>query len=117
MAKSNPEDKLAIHIKALRLLEPEREYRFDTQRKWRIDFAWPTLKLAAEVEGGTRPWKKKNGKIVRGRHVTPEGFEKDCEKYNTLAARGWSVFRFTTAMVDDGRAIDALSKFIRASTY
>jgi hypothetical protein len=71
------------------------EYRFDIDRKWRFDFAWPDLFIAAEVEGGT--WQI-------SRHTTPKGFEKDCEKYNTAAKLGWRVFRFTGDMVRDGRA-------------
>ncbi len=75
-----------------------REFKFARKlgRKWRFDFAWPERMVAAEVEGGT--W-------VQGRHVRPQGFEKDCEKYNAAAVLGWRVVRFTAAMVRDGRAV------------
>lgn len=66
-------------------LRPKREYQFHPQRRWRFDFAWPSLKVAAEVEGGI---------YVRGRHVTPKGFIADCEKYNAAAERGWRVLRY-----------------------
>ena len=33
---------------------PQREYRFDDVRKWRFDFAWPSLMFAVEVEGRER---------------------------------------------------------------
>lgn len=64
---------------------PECEYRFHPERKWRLDFAWPSYKLAVEIEGGV--W-------VRGRHVRGIGFVKDMEKYNELAILGWCLLRF-----------------------
>lgn len=60
---------------------PEREYRFLTTRRWRFDFAWPTLRIAVEIEG-------------RGRHQTVVGFRNDCEKYNAALRLGWRVLRF-----------------------
>lgn len=80
-----------------------REWRFHPIRLWRFDFAYPHLKLAIEVEGGT--W---NG----GRHVRPQAFEDDCVKYSTAAALGWYVVRFTGAMVKDGRAIALIEKLL-----
>ena len=52
-----------------------------------------------EVEGGTWSW---------GRHVRPDGFERDAEKYNAAALAGWRVLRFTGKMVEDGRALATL---------
>lgn len=100
---SELEDTLCWHIKASRLPEPVQEYRFHPVRRWRFDFAWPDLMVAAEVEGGT--W-------ARGRHTRGAGFEADCEKYNTAASLGWRVLRFTGAMVEDGRALAALEEMI-----
>jgi hypothetical protein len=68
------------------------EYRFTTMRKYRFDRAWPEQRVAVELEGGV--WSN-------GRHVRPEGFEKDCAKYNTATALGWRVFRYTTKMLND----------------
>jgi very-short-patch-repair endonuclease len=58
-----------------------REYQFHPTRRWRFDFASPSLMVAVEIEG-------------RGRHQTIAGVRADCEKYNTAAALGWRVFRF-----------------------
>jgi very-short-patch-repair endonuclease len=80
---------------------PDREYRFHPVRKWRFDYAWPKRKIALEVEGGT---------YCRGRHVRPQGYERDCEKYNAAALLGWTVLRATTAMVNDGRALALLEE-------
>lgn len=67
------------------------EHRFAPPRRWRFDFAWPSVSVAVECEGGV--WS-------RGRHVRGAGFEADCEKYNAATARGWSVFRVTAKMLD-----------------
>lgn len=77
------------------------EYRFDPSRLWRLDFAWPELKVGIEVEGGS--W-------TGGRHVRGQGFEADCDKYNEAAIRGWLVLRVTTAMVADGRAVTLVGR-------
>lgn len=84
-------------IRILKLPEPEREYRFEEhmgpkgrKASYRFDFAWPTLMLAAECEGGQ--W-------TRGRHTRGAGFESDCRKYSTAGLLGWTVLRFTSGMV------------------
>lgn len=94
------EDRLAARIRAEGLPAPLREHRF-CHRRWRFDFAWPDRMLALEVEGGT---------YSRGRHTRPEGFERDCEKYNAAALAGWRVLRVTGRMVRDGRALVLLRR-------
>jgi very-short-patch-repair endonuclease len=80
----------------------EREFRFAPPRRWRFDFAWakPGVPgdwgpLAVEVEGGA----------FTGGHRRGSRADLDCEKANTAALMGWTVLRFTPAMVDDGRAL------------
>jgi hypothetical protein len=80
---------------------PDREVVFHDGRRWRFDFAWIQQRVAVELDGGTR-----NG----GRHVRAAGFEGDCEKLNEAAMGGWTVLRFTAAMVDDGRALAAVER-------
>lgn len=63
-----------------------KEYRFYKARRWRFDYAFPLYKIAVEVEGGV--W-------TRGRHVRPQGFINDMQKYNTATLLGWRVFRTT----------------------
>lgn len=75
--------------------EPEREYRFRSDRRWKFDFAWPAQLVAVEVEGGV--WSG-------GRHVRPDGFERDVEKYNKAAFTGWHVFRCTAKILKDDPA-------------
>jgi very-short-patch-repair endonuclease len=100
---SHLEEILALHLRAAGLPSPEREVRFHPARLWRLDFAWPSHMLALEVEGGVHG---------RGRHVRPQGFEGDCEKYNEAALLGWTVLRVTGKMVRDGRALGLVERAI-----
>jgi hypothetical protein len=93
----------------------EREYRFHPIRRWRFDFARPstdravavddyngwmvhTPAIAIEVEGGS----------FSGGHRRGLRYEFDCEKHNAAMLLGWQVYRFTPAMVEDGRALKVI---------
>jgi len=102
-AKSKGEETLALHMKLSGMPEPEREYRFHNERKWRFDFAYPSLKTAIEIEGGTRG---------KSRHTQHSGFEKDAEKYNEAVILGWRLLRFTTDQVVNGIAIDTIKRLL-----
>lgn len=60
-----------------------REYRFHPTRKWRFDFAFPSQRLAVEVDGR--------------RHRTAAGQRSDSEKLNEATRRGWRVLRFVSS--------------------
>lgn len=75
---------------------PVKEFKFHPDRNWRFDFAWPEKKLAVELEGGI--WNK-------GRHMRPEGFIEDCNKYNAASLLGWKVLRFTERHIKSMQAI------------
>lgn len=78
------------------LPEPEREYRFHPTRKWRLDFAWPSLRWAVEVEGG----------IYRGGgHTHVKDLKRDMEKHNALAVMGWRCLRVHGDQVRSGEAV------------
>ncbi len=109
MTKSEVETLLAWQIKMLGLPEPKREFRFHDTRKWRFDFAFPDLKIAIEVEGGT--WMKKS------RHTSGAGFAKDCEKYNEAALLSWRVLRFPSEQVKSGEAIATIKRALEASGF
>lgn len=83
-----------------------KEYRFYKPRKWRFDYALPLYKIALEVEGGV--W-------TQGRHVRPQGFLSDMQKYNTAALLGWRVFRTTPDKLVTGDTILLLKSAISGS--
>jgi hypothetical protein len=104
-APSRWEELFKQHVAVMGLPEPLREYRFTAARRWRFDFAWPAVMVAAEIEGLAR---RDAGGLVMGRHLRPAGFAADVEKYNTAAIDGWLVLRFTPAMVQEGAAVRVL---------
>jgi len=75
---------------------PTREFKFHPKRRWRVDYAWPDLKLAVEIEGGA---------FVQGRHFRGVGAIKDMEKYNELVFMGYRLLRFTPDQVKKGDAV------------
>jgi len=83
-----------------RLPTPVREYQGIQGRRFRFDFAWPTLKLAAECEGGI--WMRRT---KAHSHSSPLGISRDVEKYNLATIQGWRVIRATSTQIRDGQAI------------
>lgn len=64
---------------------PTREHVFDSARKWRFDLAFPTQKLAIEVEGRY--------------HLRTAQHRKDCEKKNAALTAGWRILTFPASTV------------------
>jgi len=95
------EETLALALRANGITDYVREYQFDPKRQWKFDFAWPDHRLAVEIEGGT--------KFGKSRHSQGDGFEEDCRKYNAAAVLGWTVLRFSTAMVMSGEALGVIT--------
>lgn len=107
-AKSEPEERFALAWRVLGGPEPEREYQF-CERKWKFDFAWPTARVAVEIEGGIHEG------AGRGRHMRQTGFENDIEKYNFAAMNSWLVFRYTPSMIQP-KTLEALIGFVKTRT-
>lgn len=83
-------------------------YRFDLNRRWEFDFAWPDVHVAVEIEGGIWRGRGRGSPTAAnpgGAHSHPTKILRDIEKYNAAARAGWRVFRFTTDMVKNGEAI------------
>jgi very-short-patch-repair endonuclease len=85
---------------------PITEYRFAGQLRrpttgrpymFRFDFAWPEIKLAVEVDGGTSMVRRtKRGQLIAiGSHAQ----DSDYEKLNLAAELGWTVLRYTVKML------------------
>lgn len=106
-ARSHLEASFAQQLRAMNATAPVEEHQFAPPRKWAFDFAWPELFLAVEIEGGTHS---------RGRHVRPQGFQNDCEKYNEATRLGWRVLRYTAKDVKSGTAIDQTLNFLMQLT-
>ena len=99
VAKLQAETKLHLHG-----LPPYvTEYRFHPTRRWRFDYAWPEIKLAVEVHGGT---------YTNGRHTRGGGFTVDREKMNEAAICGWTVLEVTSAQVRSGQMRQWLDRII-----
>lgn len=118
---SQLEEELALHLRAVKLPRPEREFHFAAHhvgrgagirkrlaaaglRDWRFDFAWPRLRIAVECEGGA--WMKKGG------HTTGKGFADDLRKYDAAMRLYWNVYRCDQDMITSGRAIGTIKILI-----
>lgn len=91
-------------LKRSRLSMPETEYQFHDKRLWRFDYAWPSYKIAVEVEGGI--W-------TQGRHTRGKGVLGDMQKYNAAAVLGWRLLRCTPDQLDGLGMQEALRKVLR----
>lgn len=75
-------------IQRHQLPNPVREYQFHPVRKWRFDFAWPQIKVAVEIDGGTF-----GGVKMLGNHAIGKRYQQDCIKSNAAQLEGWVVLR------------------------
>ena len=85
----------------------EIDYRFDADREWTFDRAWPEVKIALEVDGGNRMARinQRTGQpFAVGRHTQSA----DYTKLNAATAQGWRVFRFTPEMIRSGEAFGTM---------
>lgn len=68
---------------------PESDYVFHPTRGWKLDWSWPELKIAVEVDGGQ--WQPYGGRHAR---------DEDRDKCNEAEAMGWHVFHFSTQQLE-----------------
>lgn len=101
--KSKLEQAFLSGIRQAGLPEPEREFRFNPERRWRVDFAWPEQRLFAEIEGGIF---KRGG----GGHSHPVGIMRDIEKGNAITLAGYRLLRFTDKEIKSGQAFELVRK-------
>lgn len=99
-----PELQLVSALQAANVKGGVAEHKFHPLRRWRFDRAWPERQVAVEIEGGV--W-------TRGRHVRPQGFINDCEKYNAAALRGWLVLRLVPRAGWLDEAIEYIKQALR----
>ena len=75
----NYQEKFLKYCEHYKLPVPEFEWRF-CSRKWRIDIAFVSQKIAIEVQGGI--W-------INGRHNRGKALKNEWKKLNTMAVLGW----------------------------
>jgi very-short-patch-repair endonuclease len=91
-------------------LRPETQYRFHAERKWRLDFAFPDVRVAVELDGGI--FAAENGGAV-GKHSRGAGRCKDMEKRNAAAELGWIVLNYGPPHVRSGEAALQIERLVR----
>ena len=96
MKKSALEARFEAWVLPLLDAQPEQQHRFHPTRRWRFDYAFPSVKLAVEVDGGQ--WSPRGG-----RHNT----DGDRAKLNAAAVLGWRILRYSGAMLNDPAAVAA----------
>lgn len=91
-------------LRAAGLPEPVRQLLFDPARRFVFDFAWPSRKLAVEVQGGL--W-------VTGGHGGGNRALNDYRKHNAAVRLGWRVLYVAADMLDTTEALDMVEPFLR----
>ena len=84
----------------LKTLQPDfaenctKEFAFDHDRQWRFDFAWPTVKVAVEIDG-----------FGLG-HQASHRLAENHQKQNAAVHQGWKVLRFTTRCLGSKQKVE-----------
>jgi len=86
---------------------PTRNFKFHPTRRWEIDWAWESLKIGIEVDGGV--WSS-------GAHARPANIIRDMQKHNALIDLSWRVWRFTPQEAISGLAVQHVAKFVRGES-
>jgi hypothetical protein len=93
----NLETEFDLQATAAKLPRWKAEHLFCPGRRWRFDRAWPVVKVALEIDGGTfKP---------RSRHGFGIGYRNDCVKMIAAQLLGWMVLKVDATMVRDGYAV------------
>lgn len=76
------------------------EFRFHPERRWRFDVAWPSRRVAVELDG------------MGFGHQSAAGRRADNEKQNAATALGWRVLRYTSSDLSKGAIEDTVSQVV-----
>ena len=100
---SDPEERLAFHLKAVGIAGFVRQYRWCQGRAFRADFAFVPERLLVEVQGGIH---------IRGArsHTGIKGYEYDRSRQNEAVVLGWRVLEFTPRQIKCGLAVDTIKR-------
>ncbi len=91
---------LRDQIAAAGLPVPFREHLFHESRNFRIDLAYPDLKLGIEIDGAVHR--------IKGRFLS------DLQKHNELTLAGWRWIRVTPPQVQSGEALELVRELLCA---
>lgn len=89
--------------KAWGLPDPQLEYVFHETRKWRFDLAWPSAKVAVEIQGGL---------FSGGSHARGGFLRGEYEKLNEAQLAGWCVLLVLPEQVASGEAFALVSRAV-----
>jgi len=98
-AVSAIEEQMAQQIALCKLPEPVRQFRWYPARRWKLDFAWPKIKLAVEVQGNI--------------HRIKQRFKDFFERHYALTFAGWKVLYVGGDDVRSGRAVAWLEQLLQ----
>jgi len=79
------------------------EYRHIPNRKFRLDIAWPELRIGIEVQGGLH---------MKSGHSTASGLRKDMEKRNLGLIEGWRVLECEPANLCMKETVDMVKAIL-----
>lgn len=96
---------LSHHFAELRFSYYFTEFLFHPTRRWRFDYALPSLKIAVEVSGGV--WMPVSG------HRSGKGIMRDYAKSNEAQLLGWILLTFTPEQILKGLDIPFLERAIK----
>lgn len=91
-----------LWAQAYDLPEPAEEFRFDPERKYRLDAAWPDLMLALEIHGGMRAYHPS--------HMSYSQRRRDMDKILSAQAKGWRVLEFEWKDIKTGSAVPLIQE-------
>lgn len=86
---------------------PEKEVKMIDGRRYRIDYAWPDLRLGVEIQGGV---------YTRGAHGSITGILQGYKKSNDAALYGWTLLYFTPAEMKSLTTINHIKKVYQWKT-
>jgi hypothetical protein len=99
-------DEFCYFVELMTSLKITMEHKFHKTRRWKFDYAIIEHKIAIEQEGGV---------YTKGRHVRPEGYINDMEKYNQASLEGWTLIRRTPSQMKTQETIDLIYRALERS--
>ena len=78
-----------------------REHQFTDERRWRFDYAWPSIKVAVEING------------FGFGHQAQQQIAADNEKANAAVLLGWRLLRFDSRLLGSKQKVaDAVEQTV-----